>query len=454
MAKAWIERLPRPVQQKLAAHPSLRKILVNISWLLIDNILNIAVSIVIGAWVARYLGPDQWGMLGYAISFVGLFVIFANLGLDYIVVRAIVRKDAPPEQILGTAFSLSLVAALVTYGVAAAIIWQINSDPLIRILVLIAAGNIILQPFNMINLWFQSQIESKYVVWVKNLALFLNSGFKITLILGQMPVIAFAWAAILQQIVVVIGWLWMFSRRGPRMNTWRPRWAVARALLHEAWPMIISGIATSVYMKIDQVILGSILDTRAVGIYGAAVRLSELWYFVPMALAASLFPTIIRSRHLDETTYQRRIQAFYDLMAGLGFLVAIFNTLFALPLIHALFGPAYSASTPILQIHTWATVFICLGLARTRWLLAEDFAVFLTIAPTLGAITNVLLNLWLIPTHGGLGAAWATVISYATSAYLSCLLTPRLWPVFRQLTLSLLIPFRVAAIRRSIQELI
>ena len=455
MAKAWHQWIPQPLRARLTSRASLRKILVNTIWLFMDRALTTLISVVIGAWVARHLGPAEWGKLGYAASFTGLFLVFATLGLDEIVIRAIVRKDAPQENILGTAFILRLIAAITTYIIVAVLIWQIESDLQIRALVLIAAGNLILQPFNVIELWFQSRVESKYVVWVKNATLLLISGLKIILIFGQMPVIAFGWTALLWQIMIAIGLLLMFSRYGPRMIAWRIQWSLGWALLKDAWPLIIAGLAASIYMKIDQVMLGSMLGSSAVGIYAVAVRLSELWRFLPIALAASLFPAIVRTRESQEqTVYKKRLQAFYDVMVGLAFAIALLMTLLAPFLVSTLFGPQYADSTAILQTHIWALVFVSLVVARNKGLLVENRTRFVMVATSLGAAANVILNYWLIPRYSGMGAAWATIISYVVSGYLSCLLSRELWPLFKQLTLSLLLPFRLRSVLSAIKEVI
>ncbi|MBN1964492.1 MAG: flippase [Anaerolineae bacterium] len=454
MTRLIAKYLPESIRQTLA-HRGLRLIITNTFWLFVDRLLNLVFSFIIGSWVANYLGPDAWGLLGYAMSFVAAFITFAALGLDNIVVRALVRANTSAETILGTVFLLRLLAAVLTFLIVVMIIWQLESDESIRLLVLIAAGNLITVPFSTIDLWFQAQVRSKHIVWVRNIALLASNAAKIILIFGQASVLAFAVANLLFQLMITVGFLLVLIYHRQSMMRWRVSWRVAQDLLRDAWPLIIAGIATTLYLRIDQVILGDLIDAGAVGTYAAAVRLTELWYFVPVAVATSLYPAIVRSReYLEDSAYRQRIQAFYDLIAGLGILATLLTLLFGPALIRMLFGTAFVDAIPILQVHTWSLVFTHLNVARSRWLFAENLTGVLMVSNVLGASINVALNLWLIPQLGGLGAAWATVISYAFAGYFSTLLYRRLWPIFWQLTLALFIPLRLTRAVSAIYDIL
>jgi polysaccharide transporter, PST family len=150
--------------------------------------------------------------------------------------------------------------------------------------------------------------------------------------------------------------------------------------------------------------------------------------------------------------YRRRMQAFYDVMAGVSYAIALPLALFASPLVTFLFGVDFAPAAAIFQVHIWAFLFVSLAVARSQWLIAENLITFSMLAAILGAVVNVALNFWLIPLYAGLGAAWATLLAYALSAYLASLLSRRVQPAFRQQTLSLLVPLRLPALYRSLKE--
>ena len=191
----------------------------------------------------------------------------------------------------------------------------------------------------------------------------------------------------------------------------------AKSLLTDSWPLIIGAIAIMMYMKIDQIMLGQMMGDDAVGIYSAAVRISEVWYFIPMAITASVFPAILEAKKINEEKYYGRLQKLFDLMVLISVSVAVLMTFLSTPIITLLYGDAYVASGPVLSIHIWASIFVFLGVAASRWFLAENKQTLSLQRSVLGAVLNILLNLILIPHHGLIGAAVATIISHCFAVF-------------------------------------
>jgi polysaccharide transporter, PST family len=454
MNQRWTEVLPAPLRNRIAGRYGLQKIISNATWLFADKGIGIVTGLLVSALVGRYLGPEQFGLLGYALAFGTLLAPFAFLGLNSIVVRELVRQPAAKYDILGTAFTLQLIGALSTFALTLLVINLLRpGDAVSRWLVAIVAAGMVLQVFDTIDYWFQSRVQSKYTVWAKRTAAVVVAVVKIALILMEAPLVAFAWAAFLEIALGSIGLVLLYRLNREKITAWRVQADWARRLLKDSWPLIFSTLAIGIYMKFDKVMLTALIDLEAVGYYEAAVRISEPWYFIPVAVASSVFPAIVqtRERH-NPAVYRRRMQAFYDVMAGVSYAIALPLALFASPLVTFLFGADFAPAAAIFQVHIWAFLFVSLAVARSQWLIAENLITFSMWAAILGAVANVALNFWLIPLYAGLGAAWATLLAYALSAYLSSLLSRRVRPAFRQLTLSLLVPLRLPALYRSLKE--
>lgn len=444
------------VLSRINERPALGKIIANTGWLFVDKFLSLVAGFLVGAWVARYLGPAQYGFLNYALAFEALFVPIAGLGLANIVVREIVRVPDDKDTILGTAFVLQFAASFVAFTLIIGAAYLLRpDDALMRWLIAIVAGQLVFRAFsNTVDYWFHSQIQSKYVVWSKNIALVLIALIKLALILVEAPLIAFAWVVLAQVIFLTAAVAIFYQISGQTVKVWRASVHYAKHLLRDSWPLILSGLAVVIYMRIGQLMIGDMMGNEDLGIYSAAARLSELWYFIPMAVATSVFPIIVRSReNQTEQTYRKRLQTFYDVMAGIAYVIVVPCALFASPLVTLLYGPEYAEAGPILTVHIWAFIFVSLGVARSQWLIVENMTRFSMFATVLGAIVSVGLNYLLIPIYAGLGAAWATLISYAVSAYLSSLLSTRTWAAFGQLSLSLLVPFRLFSLGRAFREI-
>jgi O-antigen/teichoic acid export membrane protein len=397
--------------------PGLRRVLANIGWLSVDKVIRLGVGLLIGVWVARYLGPEQFGLLNFATAFVGLFGAVASLGLQGIVVRAIVREPACKEETLGTAAMLQFVGGLIAYSlILGTTFWMHSEDILAKTLIAILGSTMLFKASEVAVYWFESQVQSKYTVWVQNGVFLVIATVKVVLILNHAPLVAFAWATMAETLVVALLMVVMLGLRGPRLRQLRITLARAKTLIGDSWPLMLSGIAIMIYMKIDQIMLRQMVGDEAVGIYSAAVRVSEVWYFVPMAIVASVFPAILETKKRSERLYYDRLQRLYDLMVWLAIAVALPMTFLSTAIVTLLFGGAYAQAGSVLAIHIWAAVFVFLGVASGKWFLAENRQIVSLQRTVFGAIANIILNLLMIPNLGVLGAAWATVVSYAIAA--------------------------------------
>lgn len=450
----WRKFVPAIVGDRIESSAGLQRILGNSGWLMFEHLFRMSAAFLVAIWLIRYLGPEDFGKYSYAASFVGLFTVFAGLGLDSIVVRNLLGDENERGAILGTALALRLLAAAATYTLTVVLIYLVNDDSTIRMMVYVIAGQLLTMPFLVIDHWFQSQVQSKYVVWVKTIATVVILSSRVSFILMELPVVYFAGLLLTENVILAIGLIITYRLKNVDKTRWLVRVDIARELMADAWPLIVTGFSISIYLRIDQVMLERMAGSAAVGIYAAAVRFSEIWYFIPMAIAASVFPAVVRTRaNGDYALYRRRMQAFYDVMVAISYIIAIPLTVLSVDLIKLLYGERYIGAGPIMQVHIWAFVFVCLGVSRSRWLVAENFTRFAMITAGLGALTNVLLNLWLIPDYAGLGAAWATTISYAVSGYISSAATAKVRPAFIQQSLSLLLPFRLRKSIRSLNEI-
>ena len=406
----------------LAQHQGFRRYFANTSWLFAEKILSMVISLLVGVWVARYLGPGRYGLFGYAQSFVGLFAVVATLGLDSILVRELVKDENKRDVLLGTAFRLKLLGAGAVILLLAAAVQFTSNDGYTNALIFIVASATIFQSFNVIDVYFQSKVLSKYVVFANIISLALLSLLKITCILLRAPLTAFAFLVLLGGVVLAVGLVFFYRQNKLSVRAWRFDPKTAKGLLKDSWPLILSGMVIAVYMKIDQVMIKEMLDSEAVGQYAAAVRISEAWYFIPVVTCSSLFPAILSAKKQSEALYYSRLQRLYDMMVWLAIAVALPMTFLSDDVVRFLYGPAYSQAASVLMIHIWAGVFVGLGVASGNWYLSENLQALAFWRTFLGAVVNVFLNMLLIPSYGIQGAAIATLISQlAVCALFDCI---------------------------------
>jgi len=370
------------------------------------------VGLFVGVWVARYLGPEQFGVFSYALAFVTLFSAFASLGLDGLVVRDIVNDPSMETEIIGSSFMLKLAGALITVvlSVGSIIILRPN-DRMMYWLVGIIASGAIFQAFDTIDFYFQARIQSKYSVFARNGAFLIVSLCKIFLILMRAPLIAFAATVLAEVVLGSIGLIIGYRIKGHHLKDWVIAKDRIIYLMKNAWPLFLSGIVIMIYMRIDQVMIGELSTSKEVGIYSAAVRLVEVWYVIPTVIAMSLFPVIIDSKKLDIKIYMSRMQSFYDLMIWLSIVVAAGITIFSKVIIELLFGQDFAGAGPVLALQGWISTILFFNIARGRWLLAEGLTKDIMIINVSAVVLNVIANIFLIPEYGAVGASIASLIT-------------------------------------------
>jgi len=424
--------------EQLLAAPSFG----NSIWLISDRLIRMGLGLLVGVWVARYLGPEGYGQLSFAGSYVMLFSALALFGLESIVVRELVHRPEEERAVLGATFLIRAVAGLSAYLFALALLLLIKPDDRISLLLVSMLGSSLLtQAFDTVDLWFQSRVLSRYSVICRSTAFVFSSAAKVVLVLCGATLGAIAAATALEAVLAAFLLVFAYARRSRvRITDWRWDKEWLRRLLTGSVPMVLAGMVLMVYLRIDQVMLGALASQADVGLYAAAVRISEVWYFVPTAIVSSVFPGLVELRRTDSVQFEQKLQRLYNLLAFLGYAVALPVTLIAPWLMQLLFGSAYQAASPLLAVLIWAGLFANLSVVRNAHFIALDWGRSLLWTTSLGATANVLLNLLLIPRYGALGAAIATCLSYWVAAHGACYTSRQMWPAGRMVLRALYCP--------------
>ncbi|QRP64728.1 flippase [Rhodanobacter sp. FDAARGOS 1247] len=418
MDATWLKYLPEALREKIQGRSGLQAVVANGGWLAGDKILRLIVGMPITIWMARYLGPDVFGLLSYAIAFVAIFGAIASAGLDGVVIRELVRQPPHIKRIMDTAFALKFLMGLVALTLTLVTAKIIEShDPRTYLLVAIIAAGFVFQSFDVIDLWYQSQVKSGFTVRAKLVAFLTSSALRIALILNAGNLMAFALASLIEIAIGAACLVITYSKQKQRLTGRSFDARQARYLLNESWPLLLAGITVTLYMRIDMVMLQEMTNAHQVGIYAAATKLSEVWYALPMILSSSLFPAILRSHQLDPTTYLRRVRRLYFLFTWIAICISLPMSLGANSLISALYGREFADAGPVLAVHLWASIAVFLGIASSQHLLAENLQIVSLYRTAIGIVCNVLLNLILIPRYQVMGAAIATVVSYFVATF-------------------------------------
>lgn len=416
--------------------------------MLSEKILTLGLAMVVSIIVARYLGPHDYGILSYAVSLASLFAIATHMGLSGLAVRELVISPEDHKELMGTIFGIKLAGGLVAaVGFLFFIASTTDVNEVEFWVLLIVSGTILLKPFEVLDFWFQAKVKAKYSSIVRATATVILSALQIILVVLGAQLLAFASAYLLQSLLIATLFIFFFKKKANiPFKKWKMNLSRAIELLKQGWMIMFGAIFAIVYLKIDQVMIRWLSGAEEVGIYSVAAKLSEAWYFIPTVIVASIFPKLLEIRDKNESKFQNSMQYLFDLLFAIALLLAIIVSFFSKPVINILYGVEFGGAAIILSIHIWAGIFIFMRAAFSKWILIEDAIAFSMITQGAGAVTNVLLNLIFIPLYGGLGAAIATIFSYAMASYFSLFFYKKSRVIFWMMSKSFISPIRYLAV--------
>lgn len=438
-------KLKKRIKEIVQNSAELQKIFKNIGWLIFDKIFKYGIGLFVGIWIARYFGPKQYGVYSYALAFTSLFGAVAGLGLKGIVVRELAKEPNKSDEILGSAFLMMLSAGFFTWFFSTLTIYLMRpGDQTTFWLVTIISGSFIFQSFQTIAYYFESRVESRYIVYATNVSFVISSTLKVMLILTNKGLISFALIGLLDIILTSIILLIIFKFLKLKIINWKWDASKAKLLLKDSFPLILSGIMIMIYMKIDQIMLREMVTDKELGLYSLAVKLTELWYFVPLAVHYSVLPKISKTiRENDLASLNEILDKLFLSISSYSLIIIIGTLIFSELIINVFLGNQYAASYPMLLILMCSLLFTSMGLIRGVYLVANNYIKESFFFNFLGVVVNLILNFILIPKYGGIGSAIATLVSYSVSSYFSCFILKRLRPIGRLMTINLVAPLRL-----------
>lgn len=392
------------------------KILNNLIWLSSDKLIKISIGLFVGIWMARYLGPHQFGLLNYALSIIAIFAIISRLGLDTVVVREISMDREKAADFLAAALILRLIGVIACITIIIGIAhWIHADDSLIRLIVSLLSLSLLFKTTDVAKHWFEAKVESHHTVRIETSICVISGLIKIALILLQTSLLSFVILLLVESIITALGMLWILYRNGPALKPSVKLRAPLQSLIKNSWPLMFANLAVMIYMRVDIIMLEMMSDSHEVGIYAAATKVSEAWYFVPVMIMGTLSPYIMRAHRDDRIAFQNILGAAYFALTWLALALTLPIIFFSKPLISVMFGSDYEGSALILSIHLWASVAIFLSVASSQYLLAENLQKISLYRSIIGASSNLAMNFALIPKYGATGAAIATLVSYYLS---------------------------------------
>jgi O-antigen/teichoic acid export membrane protein len=413
-------------------------------WLTVWKLAKKASALFVGIWIARHLGPADYGVYSYLLALVVVMVPLSSFGLSGVVTKDIKLDPESADVTLGVTAALRIVGSLLVTGavVLIASFSTLEAENLPLMAAIVAMGGL-LGSGVLLEYFFVAKQTVRTFVLASIVAIALAALVKIAIILAGGGVEMLIWATAGEFVAAGVAAISAYWIHGGRLRDWRVRSDRARLYIRRAAPLILSGFTSAIYLKIDVIFLAELRSAEEAGQYAVAARLSEIWYLLPPILMEAAFPRLLELRRDAPELYRKRLQDMFDGLAFAATGVAVVMTLAAGPVVALLFGPDYAPAAAILVVHVWSSLFSFPRALVSKWVIAEDLYALSFYNNAFGALMNVGLNLLLIPTYGAMGAAVATLISYAAATIGALLLSRRGRPIAIMILKSLFWPRRI-----------
>ncbi len=404
------------IKQKFKGR-GVQKYIKNISWLFISRFFTMAVSLITTLYIARILGPTNFGELDYAIATVGLFAWVSVWGIDTVLNRELIKNPDSVNVLTGTATILRLLFGTLATILTIAFAYFFPIESVSKTLILILAFSSILSVPQILQYEFLAKAESKYPSLVTMFVTIVVNLMKIWFISSGEGLIYIAATMMLEQILYGIIYISLYQKKAPgNFKEWRFSKEVALIIIKTGTAVAILSLFSMIYAKIDQVMIRHLLDAEQLGLYSSGVRLVDIWGFIPTIILGGLYPAILNGRKESEGKYYDRLRKTLALLLVPGIIATIIIFFFSSQLLSIIFGPEFSDGATALKIYGLTLPATFTGFFVMQILYTDDYRKILILSTALPALVNVILNLFFIPNYGIVGAAWATVTS--------CLLVP------------------------------
>ncbi|AQP99408.1 hypothetical protein B0W48_06085 [Pseudoalteromonas aliena] len=384
--------------------------------LIVEKCILLCLSFLNSVLLARIAGPNIFGQYAYILSIAGLFLPLSVMGLNNIVTKYVVENPHNAHYYLKSALIVRLCGALISIALGLLLILILNTENNANILLLIVLQSF--SAFYVIEFFFLAKQQVHILLKIRLIILLALNSLKCIVILNGSSLSLLIILQGLEYVFIGASYILVYVKEKHhqhiKRNTSRRSYI---ALAQKGKWLLFSGVAATIYLKIDQIMLANLVDTRAVAYYAAAAKLSEMWYVFPVLIANAFSAQLSQLKFNNDLKYHLMLQQLIATLTLSALILSIITYFIAPSLIALIYGSEYSSSATILSIHIFASIFIFQRAILSKWLIIENLYKYSLVSSLFGAVTNIALNAILIPQYAGVGAAWATVISYMVASY-------------------------------------
>lgn len=415
-----------------------KTIIRNIYWSLIGKVVNLLAALLVGIFVARYLGPKQYGLMNYVVSFVSLFLILATFGFDNIEIREEAKNTEEKDCIIGTTFLIRLILSIITITIISVAAYINETDCYTFILILVYSISVLITPFNVIRNHFTALVQNEYIVKVGIFSTLISCAIKVILLFHHASLIWFVISLVFDTFVLALGYCYTYNKKIGKIRNWKFQTKWAKLMLKQSFPLLLSGAAAMIFLQIDQVMIGNMIDKPTVGYFSVASKFVEVSIYLPTIIIQTISPVLIRIKKENFTKYKEKAQYYMDIITWASFFTSIIICCISYYLVDFTFGDAYLPAVIPLQILSFKLIGVSLNIVSGQILIIDEKQKYFVIRSLCGCIVCVLFNYLCIPHYGISGVALVAIATQFAAGYIIHAFIPSYRYVFKMQTKTLL----------------
>ena len=419
-----------------------RKIIRNVFWAVIGKVITLFSTLIVGIFVARYLGPKQYGLMNYVISIASLFTVFATFGSSEIIIRELSKKEKPKEVVLGSAMALRMGLAILCFISIVIYLFFSGETTETSTLILIYSSSIFFSCSEVIRFYFTSIVDNEYIVKSEIFRTIIGAIVKIILLFCKAPLIAFVFALAFDFLLLASGYIVVYRKKIGPICQWNIDFKFVKTLLTTSFPLLISSTAVIIYQRIDQVMIAKMLDNEFVGYFSTAMSFVNVLAFIPITIMQTTSPILVGYWKNDKLKYEQESQRIIGATTWLLIILCSIVALLSSPIINYTYGASYTDAIPVLQILVFKVVGIAIINLSGQLIIIENIHQLAFIRNILSCVICIICNYYFIPRWGIIGSAWATIITVFFTGEVANIFIPKYHHILKKQNVALLLGWK------------
>ena len=419
-----------------------RKIIRNVFWAVIGKVITLFSTLIVGIFVARYLGPKQYGLMNYVISIASLFTVFATFGSSEIIIRELSKKEKPKEVVLGSAMALRMGLAILCFISIVIYLFFSGETTETSTLILIYSSSIFFSCSEVIRFYFTSIVDNEYIVKSEIFRTIIGAIVKIILLFCKAPLIAFVFALAFDFLLLASGYIVVYRKKIGPICQWNIDFKFVKTLLTTSFPLLISSTAVIIYQRIDQVMIAKMLDNEFVGYFSTAMSFVNVLAFIPITIMQTTSPILVEYWKNDKLKYEQESQRIIGATTWLLIILCSIVALLSSPIINYTYGASYTDAIPVLQILVFKVVGIAIINLSGQLIIIENIHQLAFIRNILSCVICIICNYYFISRWGIIGSAWATIITVFFTGEVANIFIPKYHHILKKQNVALLLGWK------------